>query len=149
MDKNKKYYTTSAPSIMLKLEEVSYGARITLFNIAHLTKLDFGISQGLLMEMGAMPNTSLNRFLNELEDKNLIKRETKYLQGNKGKKTEYIINWGEIAKYSTEKDFYKCKDNKNTPSSNAINKIEGCNFRYTQEELDFYEKFDIKPITDA
>lgn len=149
---NKRLYTTTAPSIILEIDELSFGARITLFNIAHLQKMDWTISQGLLMKKGGVSERSLNRYLNELEENNLIKRETKYLQGNKGKKTDIVINWEEIFKYTTEEDWYfpkKKEDNKNTPSSNAINNIEGGNFRYTQEELDFYEKFDIKPITDA
>ena len=146
---NKRLYTTTAPSIILELEEVSCGARITLFNIAHLQKMDWGISQGLLMKKGGVSERSLNRYLNELEEKNLIKRETKYLQGNKGKKTDIVINWEEIFKYTTEEDWYfpkKKEDNKNTPSSNAINKIEGCNFRYTQEEIEFQKRFNKKPL---
>lgn len=149
---NKRLYTTTAPSIILELNEVSPNSKIVLFNIAHLSKMDWGISQGLLVKMGGISRRTLNYCLNELEEKNLIKRETKYLQGNKGKKTDIVVNWEEIFKYTTEEDWYfpkKKEDNKNTSSSNAINNIEGGNFRYTQEELEFYERFDIKPITDA
>ena len=107
---NKRLYTTTAPSIILEIDELSFGARITLFNIAHLLKMKWTISQGLLMKKGGISKATLNRCLNELEEKNLIKRETKYLQGNKGKKTDIVINWEEIFKYATEDDWYQPKE---------------------------------------
>lgn len=104
----KKLKTTNSPSVILKLKNINPNSKITLFNIAHLLKMKWTLSQGLLAEMGGVSVRTINRCLVELEESGFIKRETKLFNG-KGKETKYVILWDNITQYTKETDWY---DNK-------------------------------------
>jgi DNA-binding Lrp family transcriptional regulator len=108
--KKKKLKTTNSPSVILKLENIKPNSKITLFNIAHLLKMKWTLSQGLLAEMGGVSVRTINRCLVELEESGFIKRETKLFNG-KGKETKYVILWDNITQYTKETDWYE-NDNK-------------------------------------
>lgn len=99
----RKRKTTNAPSVILRIEGLKADLKLLLFNIADLTKKNVIINQELLSYMGGCSVSSIKRYLNELEKKGYIIRDTKFI--DKKKQTKYMIQWDMIDKYSTDKDF--------------------------------------------
>ena len=102
-----KRKTTNAPSVILRIEGLKADLKLLLFNIADLTKKNVIINQELLSYMGGCSISSIKRYLNELEEKGYIIRDTKFI--DKKKQTKYTIQWNMIDKYSTDKDFFNEK----------------------------------------
>lgn len=105
----KKLKTTNAPSVILKLKNINPNSKIVLFNIAHLLKLKTTPTQALLMQMGGISESTVNRCLKELTEHNFIERVTKW--NGKGKDTKIVINWPEINKHTSNYDWYEKADN--------------------------------------
>lgn len=118
--KKKKLKTTTAPSVILRLKNINPNSKITLFNLAHLLKMKWTLSQGLLAEMGGVSVRTINRCLVELEESGFIKRETKLFNGS-GKETKYVILWDNITQYTKETDWY---DNKTAPQQEVEKQTE-------------------------
>lgn len=113
----RKRKTTNAPSVILRIEGLKADLKLLLFNIADLTKKNVIINQELLSYMGGCSVSSIKRYLNELEKKGYIIRDTKFI--DKKKQTKYMIQWDMIDKYSTDKDFFNEK-----PCNEEVEEVE-------------------------